>query len=74
MKSVPVSRDGSNVPCGPRVVAQRGNIQHFHSRALSWRNLYLGAPDITVARDKIVFNLGEQTGNVWMMELPPIRD
>ncbi len=50
------------------------NIQHFHSRALSWRNLYLGAPDIAVARDKIVFNLGEQTGNVWMTELPPMRD
>ena len=24
-------------------------IQHFHSRGLSWRNLYLGAPDIAVA-------------------------
>jgi hypothetical protein len=38
---------------------------------LSWRNLYLGAPDIAVARDKIVFNLGEHTGNVWMTDLPP---
>ena len=45
-------------------------IQHFHSRGLSWRNLYLGAPDIAVARDKIVFNLGEHSGNVWMTELP----
>ena len=47
------------------------SIQHFHSRGLSWRNLYLGAPDIAVARDKIVFNLGEHSGNVWMTELPP---
>ena len=46
------------------------SIQHFHSRGLSWRNLYLGAPDIAVARDKIVFNLGEHTGNIWMTELP----
>ena len=38
------------------------SIQHFHSRGLSWKNLYLGAPDIAVARDKIVFNLGEHTG------------
>jgi eukaryotic-like serine/threonine-protein kinase len=56
-------------PTGPPL-----NIQHFHSRALSWRNLYLGAPDIAVAREKIVFNLGEQTGNVWMTQLSPIRD
>ena len=43
-------------------------IQHFHSRGLSWRNLYLGAPDIAVAGDKIVFNLGEHTGNIWMTD------
>ena len=48
-------------------------IQHFHSRGLSWRNLYLGPPDIAVARDKIVFNLGEHSGNVWMTELSPVN-
>ncbi|HET9384662.1 MAG TPA: protein kinase [Gemmatimonadales bacterium] len=47
-------------------------IQHFHSKGLSWRNLHLGAPDIAVAHDKIVFNLGEDSGNVWMTELPPL--
>jgi hypothetical protein len=26
-----------------------------------------------VARDRIVFNLGEHTGNVWMTELPGVR-
>jgi hypothetical protein len=50
------------------------SIQHFHSRGLSWKNLYLGAPDIAVARDKIVFNLGEHTGNIWMTELRRSRD
>ena len=49
-------------------------IQHFHSRGLSTRNLHAGAPDIAVGRDQIVFNLGDQTGNVWMTELPAIRD
>ena len=39
------------------------SIQHFHDQGLSWKNLYLGAPGIAVARDKIVFNLGEHTGN-----------
>jgi serine/threonine protein kinase/Tol biopolymer transport system component len=50
------------------------SIQHFHSRGLSWKNLHLGAPTIAVARDRIVFNLGELTGNVWMTDLPPARD
>ena len=44
------------------------SIQHFHSKGLSWRNLYLGAPDIAVARDKVVFNLGEHTGNIWLTQ------
>ena len=46
------------------------SIRHFHSRGLSWKNLYLGAPDVAVAPDKIVFNLGEHTGNIWMTHLP----
>jgi eukaryotic-like serine/threonine-protein kinase len=50
------------------------SIEHFHSRGLSWRNLYLGAPGIAVARDKIVFNLGEHTGNIWMTELVGQRE
>jgi Tol biopolymer transport system component len=50
------------------------SIQHFHRRGLSWRNLYLGAPDIAVARDKVVFNLGEHTGNIWMTQLPKPPD
>jgi Tol biopolymer transport system component len=45
------------------------SIQHFHARGLSWKNLYLGAPDIAVARDKILFNLGERSGNIWMTHL-----
>jgi hypothetical protein len=72
------NRDGS--PClwaqhlDPMTKRPKGSlvsVHHFHSRGLSWRNLYLGAPDIAVARDKIVFNLGEHTGNVWMTDLPP---
>jgi Tol biopolymer transport system component len=56
-------------PTGPPL-----NIQHFHSHGLSWRNLYLGAPGLAVARDRIVFNLGEHTGNVWMTDLPGMRE
>jgi Tol biopolymer transport system component len=70
-------RDGS--PCLWAQALDRGtkqpigtplSIQHFHSRGLSWRNLYLGAPDIAVARDRILFNLGEHSGNIWMTDLP----
>jgi hypothetical protein len=38
------------------------------------RNLYLGAPGIAVARDKIIFNLGEHTGNIWMTQLSPLPE
>jgi len=51
-------------PAGPPL-----SIQHFHTKGLSWRNLYLGAPGLAVARDKIVFNLGEHSGNIWMTQL-----
>jgi serine/threonine protein kinase len=44
-------------------------IQHFPTKGLSWKNLYLGAPDIAVARDQVVFNLGEHSGNIWMTQL-----
>lgn len=75
------NRDGSPClwaqrldPATKRRMGEPLTVQHFHSRGLSWRNLYLGAPDIAVGRDKIVFNLGEHTGNIWMTDLPPIRD
>jgi Tol biopolymer transport system component len=57
-------------PATKRPTGAPTSIQHFHSRSLSSRNLYLGAPGIAVARDRIVFNLGEHSGNVWMMDLP----
>jgi serine/threonine protein kinase len=57
-------------PATKRPVGEPIDIQHFHGKGLSWRNLYVGAPEIAVARDKIVFNLGEHTGNVWLTNLP----
>lgn len=73
------NRDGSPClwaqrldPMTKRPIGSPASIQHFHSRARSWKNLYLGGPDIAVALDKIVFDLGEHTGNIWMTELPPI--
>ena len=57
-------------PATKRPTGEPLGIQHFHSKGLSWKNLYLGAPDIAVAGDKIVFNLGEHSGNIWMTDLP----
>ena len=56
-------------PTTRRPTGEPLSIQHFHSRGLSWKNLHLGAPDTAVARGKIVFNLGEHTGNIWMTQL-----
>jgi hypothetical protein len=51
-------------PAGPPVAAI-----HSHGARLSIRNADLVAQDFSVARDKIVFNQGEITGNIWMTEI-----
>jgi eukaryotic-like serine/threonine-protein kinase len=61
----PATKRPSGAPLG---------IHHFHIRGLSWKNLYLGAPDIAVASDKIIFNLGEHTGNIWITQLSRVPD
>ena len=44
-------------------------VFHSHSARLSVRNANLVSQELSVARDKIVLNLGEITGNIWMTEL-----
>jgi Tol biopolymer transport system component len=61
-------------PATKRPLGEPLSITHFHRRGLSWKNLYLGAPDVAVAPDKIVFNLGEHTGNIWMTQLRAAQD
>ena len=51
-------------PAGPAVAAL-----HSHGACLSIRNATLVPQDFSVARDKIVFNQGEITGNIWMTEI-----
>ncbi len=43
-------------------------VYHCHSSRLSLTNLLLPAFEISVARDKIVFNMAERTGNIWLAE------
>jgi len=42
---------------------------HSHGARLSIRNANLVPQDFSVARDKIVFNQGDITGNIWMTEI-----
>lgn len=52
-------------PVGPPVA-----LYHIHQVPSSILNVGYGLMDIAVAPDKIVLNLGETTGNIWMTQLP----
>jgi hypothetical protein len=41
-------------------------VHHFHDNRVSLRNLELSKLKLAVAADKIIFNMGELSGNVWM--------
>jgi hypothetical protein len=49
-------------PAGPAVA-----VVHFHQARLSLRNVELGPLAYQVGPDKLVFSLGEITGNIWML-------
>jgi WD40 repeat protein len=51
-------------PIGPAFA-----IYDFHEARRSMLNVGYAQLEISVARDKIVFNLGELTGNLWMAKL-----
>jgi Tol biopolymer transport system component/DNA-binding winged helix-turn-helix (wHTH) protein len=44
-------------------------IHHSHSARLSMQNVYVSVQEISVARDRLVFNMGELTGNIWSLPL-----
>jgi eukaryotic-like serine/threonine-protein kinase len=45
------------------------SIAHFHGSRLSIGNVGFSVLGLSVARDKIAFNLGEITGNIWVANL-----
>jgi Tol biopolymer transport system component len=55
---------GTNQPSGPP-----DPIIHLHSSRRSMMHMGTGLLEISVAKDKLVFNMAELTGNVWMAEL-----
>lgn len=42
-------------------------VAHFHDGRLSMRNVEMGPLAFQVAPDKLIFSLGELTGNVWLL-------
>lgn len=48
-------------PVGPPL-----DVKHFHTARRSLLNTGVIRLEISVARDKIVFNMGEITGNIWL--------
>ncbi len=42
------------------------SLAHLHSARLSMLNVSTGSLEIEVTRDKLIFNLGEFMGNIWM--------
>jgi hypothetical protein len=63
-------RNGENVvsdtkkPTGPPF-----SVKHLHDARLSITNTGMTTLDVAVARDQIVINLGELSGNIWTTTL-----
>ncbi|HLW80157.1 MAG TPA: hypothetical protein VKU44_11225, partial [Terriglobia bacterium] len=56
--------DARKRPVGPAIP-----IFHAHEARRSLANIGIGDLGISVARDRIVFNMSERTGNLWMASL-----
>jgi Tol biopolymer transport system component len=54
-----------------RVYGEPVAARHFHSSRLSMVHLLLSDLGISVARDKLVFNLSEVTGSIWALSTGP---
>ncbi len=55
-------------PATKRPAGSPAPLHHLHRARLTMTNVDNGQQAISVARDRIVFSLGELTGNVWMAE------
>ena len=48
-------------------------VDHFHNGRLSTMNVHVRAFSFEVSRDRLVFNMGEVTGNIWSTQAPPLH-
>lgn len=44
-------------------------VYHSHNSRFAIGNVYTAEQEISVARDRIVFDMGEQTGNIFSLDL-----
>ena len=51
-----------------RAIGPSVAIHHAHSASLSIGHIGLVNRRLAVSRDRIVFNMAEMTGNIWMTE------
>ncbi len=55
---------GTKKPVGPEIP-----VYHFHETRRSLAGLPIGPVEICVTGDKLIFNLGDRSGNIWLMNL-----
>ncbi len=55
-------------PTTKRPVGQPLAIYHSHSSRRSLMNIWIGLMELSLTPDRLFFNLGETTGNIWMAE------
>ena len=58
-------------PATKRPIGQPFDVYHSHSARRSLMNAWFAWLEISVSPDKLFFNLGEPTGNIWMAEWKP---
>ena len=56
-------------PLTKRLAGKPVAVFHSHGSRISLRNANEVSQEVSVARDRIVFNQGEITGNIWMTEI-----
>src|SRR5262249_31293026 len=57
-------------PATKHPIGSAFEAHHFASSRRSLNNLFNADISLSVARDKLVFSMGERTGNIWMAEFP----
>ena len=68
LRGIATAHDASQrvEPATKRQVGEPQPVQYFHDTRLSLKNITSTWCNLSVGRDKIVYELGERTGRIWM--------
>lgn len=64
-------RAGYPVLASRRPVGAAFAVYHMHDSRLATKNVAAEDTGFDVARDRLIFNMGERTGNIWSTTLEP---